>query len=90
MPRTVDQSELVGRRGIIDDVILTFFRLLRVSDHCVAQAQGFKETLDLTVVGMTHVLELLVHLLVVEVYIGHAGGILNIARFIDSEFILTS
>lgn len=69
MPRPVDQRELVRTRGVIDDVLFSLFRLFRVSDDSVAEAESLMEALQVLIVLMGPVVDVLVELRVLKVNI---------------------
>ena len=69
MPRPVDQRELVRTRGVIDDVLFSLFRLFRVSDNSVAEAESLMEALQVLIVLMGPVVDVLVELRVLKVNI---------------------
>ena len=69
MPRPVDQRELVRTRGVVDDVLFSLFRLLRVSDDSVAETESLMEALQVLIVLMGPVVDVLVELRVLKVNI---------------------
>ena len=84
MPRPVDQRELVRTRGVVDDVLFSLFRLLRVSDDSVAETESLMEALQVLIVLMGPVVDVFVELRVLEVNICDAWRVFNRLRVVFS------
>ena len=82
MPRPVDQRKLVRTRGVVDDVLFSLFRLLRVSDDSVAETESLMEALQVLIVLMGPVVDVLVELRVLEVNICDAWRVFNRLRVV--------
>ena len=85
MSGAVHKGELIGRRSIIDSVVLSFLSLLYVSYDRMAETKCFQEILYILMIRMTWVIKLLLKLLILEVNVGDPGFILNMLKL----FIVT-
>ena len=82
MPRPVDERELIRTRGVVDDVLFSLFRLLRVSDDSVAETESLMELLQVLIVLMGSVVDVLMELSVLEVNICDARRVFDRLRVI--------
>ena len=78
MSSTVDKGELIGRRSIIDSVVLSFLSLLNVSDDRMAKTKCFQERLHILMIRMSRVIKLILKLLILEINVGDAWSVLNL------------
>ena len=85
MSGAVHKGELIGRRSIIDSVVLSFLSLLYVSDDRMAETECFQELLHILMIRMTCVVKLLLKLFILEVNVGDPRFILNMLKL----FIVT-
>ena len=85
MSGAVYKGELIGRRSIIDSVVLSFLSLLYVSDDRMAETKCFQELLHILMIRMTCIVKLLLKLFILEVNVGDPRFILNMLKF----FIVT-
>ena len=82
MPRPVDERKLIRTRGVVDDVLFSLFRLLRVSDDSVAETESLMELLQVLIVLMGSVVDVLMELSVLEVNICDARRVFDRLRVV--------
>ena len=78
MSGTVDEGKFIGRRSVIDSVVLSFFSCLDVSDDCMAKTKCFQEFLNILMIRMSWVTKLLLEQIIFEVNVGDSWSILDL------------